>query len=87
MLTAFRFTLFNAQTAEVSDDTEKQQHDSTTRRSSVPPCSPTPVPVKTEGTESGLNEGGVGEEDSKSLLMDIVSQIAAEPGADYMKDI
>lgn len=58
-----------------------------TRRSSVPPCSPTPVLVETEGTESGLNEGGVGEEDSKSLLMGIVSQIAAEPGADYMKDI
>jgi len=74
-------------TAEVTDDTEKQQDDSTTRRSSVPPCSPTPVPVETEGTESGLNEGGVGEEDSKSLLMGIVSQIAAEPGADYMKDI
>ena len=93
MLTAFRFTLSNAQTIEAPDDTEKQQDDSTTRLSSVPPCTPTPVPMETEGTsvddetENGVNEGEVGEEDSQSLLMGIVSQIAAEPAADYMKDI
>ena len=92
MLTV-RLTLLNAQTIEVPDETEKQQDDSTTRRSSVPPCTPTPVPVKTEDTdvdnepESGVDEGGVGEEDSQSLLMGIVSQITSEPGADYMKDI
>lgn len=92
MLT-FRFTLLNAQTIEVPDETEKQQDDNTTRLSSVPPCTPTPVPIKTEGVsldnepKSGVDEGGVGEEDSESLLMGIVSQIAAEPAADYMKDI
>ncbi|XP_020611219.1 uncharacterized protein LOC110049741 isoform X2 [Orbicella faveolata] len=80
-------------TIEVPDDTGKQQDDSTTRLSSVPPCTPTPVPIKTEGTdvdnepESGVDEGGVGEEDSQSLLMDVVSQIASDPAADYMKDI
>lgn len=89
----FRFALLNAQTIEVPDDAGKQQDDSTTRLSSVPPCTPTPVPIKTEGTdvdnepESGVDEGGVGEEDSQSLLMDVVSQIASDPAADYMKDI
>ena len=92
MLT-FRLTLLNAQTIEVPDDTEKQQDDSTTRLSSVPPCTPTPVAVKTDGTdldnepESGVDEGEVEEEDSQSLLMGIVSQISSEPAADYMKDI
>ena len=93
----FRLTLFNAQTIEVPDDTEKQQDDSTTRLSSVPPCTPTPVAIKTEGTdldnepESGVDEGEgegeVEEEDSQSLLMGIVSQISSKPAADYMKDI
>ena len=92
MLT-FRFTLLNAQTIEVPDETENQQDDNTTRISSVPPCTPTPGPLKTEGAsldnepESGADEGGVGGENSQSLLMGIVSQIAAEPAADYMKDI
>lgn len=78
---------------EVPDDTEKQQGDSTTRLSSVPPCTPTPSAIKTEGTdvdnepESGVDEGEVEEEDSHSLLMGIVSQISSEPAADYMKDI
>ena len=92
MLT-FRLTLLNAQTIEVPDDTERRQDDSTTRLSSVPPCTPTPVAIKTEGTdvdnelESGVDEGEVEEEDPQSLLMGIVSQISSEPAADYMKDI
>lgn len=92
MLT-FRLTLLNAQTIEAPDDTEKRQDDSTTRLSSVPPCTPTPVATKTEGTdvdnelESGVDEGEVEEEDPQSLLMGIVSQISSEPAADYMKDI
>lgn len=80
-------------TTEVPDDTERRQDDSTTRLSSVPPCTPTPVAIKTEGTdvdnepESGVDEGEVEEEDPQSLLMGIVSQISSEPAADYMKDI
>ena len=89
----FRLTLLNAQTIEVPDDTEKQQDVTTTRLSSVPPCTPTPVAVITEGTdldnepESGVDQGEVEEEDSQSLLMGVVSQISSEPAADYMKDI
>ena len=68
-----------------------------TKPSSVPPCTPTPTLDKTEdkslengpqsGEDSQEDEGGVGEEDSQSLLMGIVSQIAAEPTADYLQDI
>lgn len=68
-----------------------------TRLSTVPPCTPTPTSAKSEGkslendSQSGVDsqedQVGEGEEDSQSLLMGIVSQIAAEPAADYMQDI
>lgn len=69
-----------------------------TRISSVPPCTPTPTSAKNEdkslenepqsGVDLQEDQGGEGEEkDSQSLLMGIVSQIAAEPTADYMQDI
>jgi len=79
-----------AQTSEVPGETENQQTDNIARLSSVPPSTPTPKGVDNlskDGKDLQEREGGVGEEDSQSLLMEVVSQIAAEPGADYMQDI
>lgn len=79
-----------AQTSEVPGETENQQTDNIARLSSVPPSTPTPKGVDNlskDVEDSQEREGGVGEEDSQSLLMEVVSQIAAEPGADYMQDI
>ena len=86
------FPSLHGQTREVPGETENQQGDNTTKLSSVPPCTPTPTPKGTDSVpkdseDSKEHDGGVGEEESQSLLMEIVSQIAAEPGADYMEDI
>lgn len=66
----------------------------------MPPCTPTRTSNNLAEDKSQENEpqtgedpqeedeGGVGKEDnSQSLLMGIVSQIAAEPTVDYKKDI
>lgn len=79
-----------SKTSEVPGETENQQTDNIARLSSVPPSTPTPKGVDNlskDGKDLQEREGGVGEEDSQSLLMEVVSQIAAEPGADYMQDI
>ena len=84
---------FNEQKTEVPDETENQQADNTRKSSSVPPCTPTPEGVEnapncreSEGQDLQQPEEDGGDGDSKSVLMEIVSQIAAEPGADYMQD-
>lgn len=66
------------------EETENPQAGNTTRPSSVPPCSPTPFARELEDETVVKSEGG---ECSQSHLNDIVSQIAAEPGKDYMQDI
>lgn len=66
------------------EETENPQAGNTTRPSSVPPCSPTPFARELENETAVKSEGG---ECSQSHLNDIVSQIAAEPGKDYMQDI
>lgn len=81
----------NGETDEGPGEAESHQAGNTTKVSSVPPCTPTPtsstddVPGDTKDSEEC--EGGVAEEESRSLLMDIVSQIAAENGTDYLQDI
>ena len=42
---------------------------------------------ESEGQDLQQPEEEGGDDDSKSVLMEIVSQIAAEPEADYMQDI
>lgn len=66
------------------EETENPQADNTTRPSSVPPCSPTPFARELENDTAVKSKGG---ECSQSHLNDIVSQIAAESGKDYMQDI
>ena len=91
----FLFSLwFNGQKTEVPDETENQQADNTRKSSSVPPCTPTPEGVEnapncgeSEGQDLQQPEEEGGDDDSKSVLMEILSQIAAEPEADYMQDI
>lgn len=84
-------SLLNDQASEGPEEAESHQAGNTTKVSSVPPCTPTPtsstddVPGDTKDSEEC--EGGVAEEESRSLLMDIVSQIAAENGTDYLQDI
>lgn len=89
----FLFSLwFNEQETEIPDETDNQQGDNTRKSSSVPPCTPTPEglensPKESEGQDLQQPEEDGGDDDSKSVLMEIVSQIAAEPEADYMQDI
>lgn len=89
----FLFSLwFNEQKTEIPDETENQQADNTRKSSSVPPCTPTPEGVENahkggEGQDLQQPEEAGGNDDSKKVLMEIVSQIAAEPEADYMQDI
>ncbi|XP_015761003.1 PREDICTED: uncharacterized protein LOC107340157 isoform X2 [Acropora digitifera] len=66
------------------EETENPQAGNTTRPSSVPPCSPTPFARELKNETAVKSEGG---ECRQSHLNDIVSQIAAEPGKDYMQDI
>ena len=75
------FSLLNGQTSEARDETENKEAGNTTKVSNVPPCTPT-------RTSSGpKDEPKEGDDESRTLLMEIVSQITAEPGADYMQDI
>lgn len=91
----FLFSLwFNGQKTEIPGETENQQADNTRTSSSVPPCTPTPESVEnapncgeSEGQDLPQPEEDGGDDDSKRVLMEIVSQIAAEPEADYMQDI
>ncbi|XP_068714767.1 uncharacterized protein [Montipora foliosa] len=69
---------------EVPDKTETQQACNTTKQSCLPSCTPTLASKEQDSASDVKSEGGEG---SQSLLMDIVSQIAAEPVADYMQDI
>lgn len=84
----------NSKKTEIPDETETQQADNTRKSSSVPPCTPTPEGVEnapncgeSEGQDLQQPEEDGGDDDSKRVLMEIVSQIAAEPEADYMQDI
>ena len=91
-MTILLASLWNGQMGKVPDETENHQADDTTKLSSVPPCSPI-----SKSRENGPNrgddgdlrecEGGEGEADSQSLLMEVVSEIAAAPGVDYMQNI
>lgn len=83
---------YENKTSEVPVETDNQQAHNTTKLSSVPPCTPTSKSIENaskEGKGGDLQEceGREGGADSQSLLMEIVSEIAAEPGADFMQDI
>ena len=91
-MTILCLSLLNGQTSEVPVETEDQQAHNTTKLSSVPPCTPTSKSIENaskEGKGGDLQEceGREGGADSQSLLMEIVSEIATEPGADFMQDI
>lgn len=82
--------MLTLQTTGGPHDTENQQADS------VPPCTPTPDKTASKNiddeqedvVDSLEDEDEEGNEDSRDLLMGIVSEIAAEtPAVDYMQDI